>query len=161
MSINTEKILLEIGDKIIQELQNKLEENKPSKDWNSIASGKGSNSLYGSFQKKVSDNVLSITTDKDYAEYVDEGRPPGAVNHWAIDEWVRKRGIRGRSYKGRYQSYTAASIAISRSIKNRGYEGINFVSRSFLKVTDFIQDIVAERYAKAIEKRIEPGLKLR
>lgn len=157
MKIDIDRVLDEIGDRIIQELQYKLEENKPGRSYNSMYTGQ----LYGSFEKSIKDNILSITTDKKYAEYLDEGRGPGRVNNYAIFEWVQARQIRGRDYRGRYQSYKQAAIAISKYIKRNGTEATNFVSRSFLKVTDFIEDIVAERYAQAIEKRIEPGLKLR
>lgn len=157
MKIDIEKILLEIGDRIIQELQKNLEENKPGKNYNTIATG----GLYGSFEKKVNENVLSIITEKEYVQYVDEGRSPGGVDGYAIFDWVQQRGIKFTDIKGKMMSYKRTSFLVWRSINRAGYEGIDLSKRSFLNVTDYIEDTVSKKYAEEIEKRIEPGLKIK
>ena len=155
MSLDIDSILESIGEDIIAEMQDNLENNKPGRKWNSVASG----NLYGSFQAEINKNILEITSSADYSGDVDLGMPPKEVDKSAIMQWMSDKGIQGRnSFTGKFMSRENVAFLISRKLRARGYSGINYVLNTFETLKDHIEESVTKGYAKQIEKTLEQNI---
>jgi len=137
-----------------------------------VATGKFANS----FDAKVKDDSIEITSDVSYAKYVVDGALPSNSNiGWekkkkSIESWIRAKGIRPyRQLKSGYKfaktstlkdsAYKSAVFAIMKSIADRGtikrfgYKGSNLFERVYKEIKDKIGVEITEAYAEDL--RIE------
>ena len=137
-----------------------------------VATGKFANS----FDAKVKDDSIEITSDVSYAKYVVDGALPSNSNiGWekkkkSIEPWIKAKGIRPyRQLKSGYKfaktstlkdsAYKSAVFAIMKSIADRGtikrfgYKGSNLFERVYKEIKDKIGVEITEAYAEDL--RIE------
>jgi len=137
-----------------------------------VATGKFANS----FDAKVKDDSIEITSDVSYAKYVVDGALPSNSNiGWekkkkSIESWIKAKGIRPyRQLKSGYKfaktstlkdsAYKSAVFAIMKSIADRGtikrfgYKGSNLFERVYKEIKDKIGVEITEAYAEDL--RIE------
>ena len=137
-----------------------------------VATGKFANS----FNVKVEDYSIEITSDVKYAKYVVDGSLPSNSNvGWekkkkSIESWIKAKGIRPyRKLKSGYKfaktstlkdsAYKSAVFAIMRrtsergTIKRFGYKGSNLFERVYKEIEDKIGVEITEAYAEDL--RIE------
>jgi len=137
-----------------------------------VATGKFANS----FNAKVEDDSIEITSNVGYAKYVVDGTYPSNSNvGWekkkkSIESWIKAKGIRPyRKLKSGYKfaktstlkdsAYKSAVFAIMKSIADRGtikrfgYKGSNLFERVYKEIEDKIGIEVTEAYAEDL--RIE------
>ena len=137
-----------------------------------VATGKFANS----FDAKVEDDSIEITSNVGYAKYVVDGTYPSNSNvGWekkkkSIESWIKAKGIRPyRKLKSGYKfaktstlkdsAYKSAVFAIMKSIADRGtikrfgYKGSNLFERVYKEIEDKIGIEVTEAYAEDL--RIE------
>jgi len=137
-----------------------------------VATGKFANS----FNAKVEDDSIEITSNVGYAKYVVDGTYPSNSNvGWekkkkSIESWIKAKGIRPyRKLKSGYKfaktstlkdsAYKSAVFAIMKSIADRGtikrfgYKGSNLFEMVYKEIEDKIGVEVTEAYAEDL--RIE------
>jgi len=138
-----------------------------------IATGKFANS----FDAKVKDDSIEITSDVSYAKYVVDGTLPSNSNiGWEkkkknIESWIKAKGIRPyRKLKSGYKfsktstlkdsAYKSAVFAIMRStsergtIKRFGYKGSNLFERVYKEIEDKIGVDITEAYSEDLKNEI-------
>ena len=114
-------------------------------------SANGNSRLYGTIKTKISGSNYVALVANDYWIYVDGGRKKGSVSkagQGKISDWISRKGLNpakiifdmrvsyakknGLSIPKKRPSFTQAkkqfSFIVSRKIKNKGYEGNDFVS---------------------------------
>ena len=137
-----------------------------------VATGKFANS----FNTKVTEDSIEITSDVDYAGAVVEGASPARSSAgWedkkrSIESWIKAKGIRPyRKLKGGYKfaktstlkdsAYKSAVFAIMRStsergtIKRFGYKGSNLFERVYKEIEKKMGVDISEAYSEDL--RIE------
>lgn len=107
--------------------------------------------------------VVSFDTDPDFLpELIDQGRKPSTKYPplEAIKKWVRIKPIYFRDQKGRFTRGTINQRAflIARSIKEKGYRGINFLSKAEDQVINQLTELGEEAAAEYFQNLIEEGL---
>ena len=138
-----------------------------------VATGKFANS----FDAKVKDDSIEITSDVSYAKYVVDGTIPSNSNiGWekkkkSIESWIKAKGIRPyRKLKSGYKfaktstlkdsAYKSAVFAIMRStsergtIKRFGYKGSNIFERVYKEIEDKIGVDITEAYSEDLKNEI-------
>jgi hypothetical protein len=138
-----------------------------------VATGKFANS----FDAKVKDDSIEITSNVSYAEYVVDGTLPSNSNiGWekkkkSIESWIKAKGIRPyRKLKSGYKfaktstlkdsAYKSAVFAIMRStsergtIKRFGYKGSNLFERVYKEIEDKIGVDITEAYAEDLRNEL-------
>ena len=138
-----------------------------------VATGKFANS----FDAKVKDDSIEITSDVSYAKYVVDGALPSNSNiGWekkkkSIESWIKAKGIRPyRKLKSGYKfaktstlkdsAYKSAVFAIMRStsergtIKRFGYKGSNLFERVYKEIEDKIGVDITEAYSEDLKNEI-------
>ena len=138
-----------------------------------VATGKFANS----FDAKVKDDSIEITSNASYAEYVVDGTFPSNSNiGWekkkkSIESWIKAKGIRPyRKLKSGYKfaktstlkdsAYKSAVFAIMRStsergtIKRFGYKGSNLFERVYKEIEDKIGVDITEAYAEDLRTEL-------
>jgi len=137
-----------------------------------VATGKFANS----FNAKVTEDSIEITSDVDYAGAVVEGASPARSSaRWekkkrSIESWIKAKGIRPyRKLKGGYKfaktstlrdsAYKSAVFAIMRStsergtIKRFGYKGSGLFERVYKEIEKKMGVDISEAYSEDL--RIE------
>ena len=138
-----------------------------------VATGKFANS----FDAKVKDDSIEITSNVSYAKYVVDGALPSNSNiGWekkkkSIESWIKAKGIRPyRKLKSGYKfaktstlkdsAYKSAVFAIMRStsergtIKRFGYKGSNLFERVYKEIEDKIGVDITEAYAEDLRNEL-------
>jgi hypothetical protein len=86
--------------------------------------------------------VATFDTDPEFLpEMIDQGRKPGPVSllgQRKLEDWIRQKPILWRNERGRFvrQSMKSKVFLISRSIREKGYKGINFFQKAQNQVQD-------------------------
>ena len=135
-----------------------------------VATGKFANS----FNVKVKDDSIEISSDVEYAEYVLNGALPSNSNAgWeqkkqGIESWIKAKGIRPyRQLKSGYKfaktstikdsAYKSAVFAIMKTIADRGtikrfgYKGSNLFERVYDEIRDKIGVGITEAYSEDLK----------
>lgn len=135
-----------------------------------VATGKFANS----FNVKVEDDSIEITSDAEYAKYVVDGTlPSNSTAGWEkkkrnIESWIKAKGIRPyRKLKSGYKfaktstlrdsAYKSAVFAIMQStsqrgtIKRFGYKGSNLFERVYKEIEGKIGADITEAYSEDLK----------
>ena len=138
-----------------------------------VATGKFANS----FDAKVKEDSIEITSNVGYAKYVVDGTlPSNSSVGWekkkkSIESWIKAKGIRPyRKLKSGYKfaktstlkdsAYKSAVFAIMRStsergtIKRFGYKGSNLFERVYKEIEDKIGVDITEAYAEDLRTEL-------
>lgn len=107
--------------------------------------------------------VVSFDTQPDFlAEIIDQGRKPSFSYPplSAIKKWIRIKPIYFRDERGRFKKGTIDQKAflIARSIKEKGFAGINFLTKAENEVIDKLVELGEEASAEYFENLIDEGL---
>jgi hypothetical protein len=155
MGPNVQGTLRSIANELIQDMVNQISaEDK-------VASG----TLRNSFKSEPTKQGIGIKNEArsaegyNYSSNVDLGRSPG--KYVPIRPLVRWASIRSIVPKNN-RSLTQFAFAVSKTLMARGYQGINFSAKSFLKSQDMITRRIGDAYLKDLEEELEreiPNLK--
>jgi len=107
--------------------------------------------------------VVSFDTNPEFlAQMIDQGRKPSFSYPplEAIKKWIRVKPIYWRDERGRFKKATLESKAflIARSIKEKGFAGINFLTKAEQQVIDQLVELGEEAAAQYFENLIDEGL---
>ena len=107
--------------------------------------------------------VVSFDTNPDFlAQIIDQGRKPSLSYPplEAIKKWIRVKPVYWRDERGRFKRATLESKAflIARSIKEKGFAGINFLTKAEQEVIDQLTELGEEAAAQYFENLIDEGL---
>lgn len=88
--------------------------------------------------------LVAVTFDTNpwfLPEMIDEGRKPGPVGYQGIEnikKWIKIKPIYWRNERGRFTraSENSKAFLIARSIREKGYRGINFFEKAQNEVLD-------------------------
>ena len=147
--------LRKIANEIIQDMVNEI----TTRD--RVASG----TVRDSFKAEPTKEGIGIKNEArsaegyNYSSNVDLGRSPGKyVPIQPLVRWATLKEIVPKNNK----SLEQFAFAVSKTLMKRGYQGINFSAKSFLKSQDMITKRIGEAYLKDLEKQLEeqiPNLK--
>lgn len=150
-----EGTLRKIANELIQDMVNEI----TTRD--RVASG----TVRDSFKAEPTKDGIGIKNEArsaegyNYSSNVDLGRSPGKyVPIQPLVRWATLKGIVPKNNK----SLKQFAFAVSKTLMERGYQGINFSAKSFLKSQDMITKRIGEAYLKDLEKQLEeqiPNLK--
>jgi hypothetical protein len=108
--------------------------------------------------------VAAFDTDPDYLpEIIDKGRKPGPVGYLGLEnikKWIKVKPILWRNERGRFTRASEDSKAylIARSIREKGYKGINFFEKAQNQVMDHLiltgQEAAASYFENLIIKNL-------
>lgn len=105
---------------------------------------------------------LLVVKMEDYYYYVDQGRKPSSKYPPldSIRRWIRQKPLLWRDEKGRFsrQSVDSKAFLVARSIKEKGYKGINFITKAEDKVLNKLVELGELAAAEFFEKKINDGL---
>lgn len=107
--------------------------------------------------------VVSFDTEPDFlAQIIDQGRKP-SISYPPLDaikKWIRVKPIYWRDEKGRFKKASLESKAflIARSIKERGFAGINFLTKAENEVINQLTELGELAAAEYFENLIDEGL---
>jgi hypothetical protein len=107
--------------------------------------------------------VVSFDTEPDFlAQMIDQGRKPSLKYPPldAIKKWIKIKPIYFRDEKGRFKKGTLNSRAflIARSIKEKGFAGINFLTKAEQQVINELTELGEQAAAEYFENLIDEGL---
>lgn len=124
---NTLMVLNKYGEEIVKKYKNKLEENKPGYNWNSIATG----NLYNSVKSEVivSGTRISIEiTLEDYWKTLENGQPAGTiVSIGDLLKWIKAKPVIPTDRGFGIPTLKQLAFLIQRKIKREGTEPMNFM----------------------------------
>lgn len=108
--------------------------------------------------------VVSFDTDPEFLpEMIDQGRKPSLryppLNE--IEKWIRVKPIRFRDDRGRFvkqPSIKSMRFLIARSIKEKGYAGINFLTKAEDEVINKLEELGEQAAQQYFQNLIEEGL---
>lgn len=105
---------------------------------------------------------LLVAELDDYYWYIDQGRRPSLQYPPldAIKKWVKAKPIYFRNSKGRFTKGTddQKTFLIARSIKERGFKGINFLTKAENEVMEQLQELGENAALAFFEEVINKGL---
>lgn len=95
-------------------------------------------------------------------DMIDEGRKP-SISYpplEAIKRWIKIKPVYWRDEKGRFkaQSLDSKAFLIARSIKEKGYKGINFLTKAEDQVINQLTELGEEAMAVYFQNLIDDGL---
>tara|TARA_Y100000114_G_scaffold150074_1_gene165118 strand:+ start:642 stop:1157 length:516 start_codon:yes stop_codon:yes gene_type:complete len=154
--VKTEQALNTIGDILIQEFRQYLVENDKYVQTDGVG-------LADSFVKTVDDKILEVFSTKSYSSFVDQGMPPGRKqNIKRLIQWAKLRNITprylGGKQRGRFMSFSTWARYLNRKLVNKGYEGINYVGNSYVKLADIIEKTLGEAYQEDIRNMLDRNI---
>ena len=155
MGPNLEGTLRKIANELIQDMVNEITTT------DRVASG----TVRDSFKADLIEDGIGIKNEArspegyNYSSNVDLGRSSGKyVPIQPLVRWATLKEIVPKNNK----SLEQFAFAVSKTLMQRGYQGINFSAKSFLKSQDMITKRIGEAYLKDLEKQLEeqiPNLK--
>lgn len=104
---------------------------------------------------------LLVVEMDDYYYWVDQGRKPSFKYPPLkdIEKWTRQKPLgRFRDKKGRFIDNESRTFLVARSIKEKGFQGINFLSKAEAEVTNQLVNLGEEAAAQFFTKLIDDGL---
>jgi len=150
-----EGTLRKIANELIQDMVNEI----TTRD--RVASG----TVRDSFKADLIEDGIGIKNEArspegyNYSSNVDLGRSPGKyVPIQPLVRWATLRGIVPKNNK----SLKQFAFAVSKTLMERGYPGINYVAKSFIKSQDMITKRIGEAYLKDLKEQLQkqiPNLK--
>ena len=157
-----DNVFKEFADRVIGNAKRNLSRLKKG-------SGKLFRSLRADVLQKQDDFVLRFWST-DYGDFVDQGvsgvkkRISGTKYSYRIkipppsllEQWAKKKGIKGRNKKGRFITNKSLGFAIAKSIFNKGLPRTLFYTKAF--EDNFKQDFVSKvetAYANDMERILE------
>lgn len=126
---NTNRVLNEFAEYIIEHYRADLKSNRPGKTYNAIATG----NLYNKVEQNVKLNgtVFTVSIDlMDYWQYVEDGRRAGARKppYRAILKWISDKGITPYPDKrGKIPTEKTLAFIIQNSIAKKGIRPTNYL----------------------------------
>jgi hypothetical protein len=107
--------------------------------------------------------VVSFDTEPDFlAQIIDQGRKPSFSYPPldAIKKWIRVKPVYFRDERGRFKKASLESKAflIARSIKEKGFAGINFLTKAEQQVINQLTELGEQAAAEYFENLIDEGL---
>jgi len=125
---------------------------------NKVASGKLYNSVSAKIKETKNGGAIQISME-DYGSFVQSGRAPGkkGVPIFAIEKWIKSRGLKGRDKKGRFITNKSFAFAIRHNIMKFGIKPANFIDVSIEdlmkneEITKLLGDQAFEDLINAIE----------
>ena len=162
---NIDDVLERIGQEIIDGFRDEIRSS------GRVNTGK----LLNSFNAKVIDGRLEITSSEDYAGTVDEGRGPtrnsGPKLQSALEQWIKSKGLTIRTFGtkrgGRFIKRTDNAVKgvayiMARKIHEGGYAdkfGVaEFTSKTMNRLMDTITQQLGEEYFNYISQTIEENI---
>lgn len=171
--VNIDKALEQIAGRMIESFKQEI-----------TASGRvNSGRLLESFEYEVSDGVLTMTSNAEYAGSVDMGRGPtingeGGTLKRALAQWIQDKGLSIMNYKykkdgsraknyGRFVKRSGANLnraagAMAKKIHDGGYGqkfGVaEFTEKTFVKLSSYIEKTVGEAYLLDIKEMVEENI---
>ena len=154
--VKTEKALNKIGELIITEFRQYLIDNDKSVNTDGIG-------LADSFIKTVDDKILEVFSTKSYSGFVDQGMPPGKRQSTErLIRWAKLRNITprylGGKQRGRFMSFSTWARYVNRKLENKGYEGINYVGNTYVKLANIIDKTLGEAYQDDIRDMLDRNI---
>ena len=150
-----EGTLRKIANELIQDMVNEI----TTED--RVASGQ----LKDSFKADLIEDGIGIKNEArspegyNYSSNVDLGRRPGKyVPIQPLVRWATLKKIVPKNNK----SLEQFAFAVSKTLMQRGYPGISYVAKSFIKSQDMITKRIGEAYLKDLKEQLEeqiPNLK--
>ena len=111
------------------------------------------------------DPLLVVTFDSQppfLAEIIDQGRKPSFRYPPLkdIEKWVRIKPIIFRDQRGRFSKGTIKqrTFLVARSIKEKGFAGIQFLTKAENRVINKLQDLGEKAAAEFFEELLDEGL---
>lgn len=104
---------------------------------------------------------LLVVEMDDYWYWVDQGRKPSLKYPplSAIAKWTRQKPLpRFRDKKGRFIDNESRTFLTAKSIKEKGFKGINFITKAENEVINELVNLGEEAAALFFTKLIEDGL---
>lgn len=149
------KTLRDVANQLIEDMINEIVSE------NAVASGNLKNSFkIFPIEDGVAIGNTSVSGEGyNYAQNVDLGRSSGKYAPIKpLIEWASLKGIVPKNNR----SLKQFAFAVSHKLMERGYPGINFVAKSFIKSEDLITERLGEAYLKDLKEQLErrvPNLK--
>ena len=160
-----QKALSKFGKQVVKESRTAL----TKKDKNA------SKRLYDSikYDLNVSKNSFSLAfLMEDYGKFVDKGvsgtqkkyntpysyktkRPPSSV----FENWIKRKGIKGRDAKGRFITNKSLTFLISRSIFRKGIKPSLFFTKPFESAFKSLPDDLVQKFGLDVEDLLRYTLK--
>ena len=155
MGPNLEGTLRKIANELIRDMVNEITTRER------VASG----TVRDSFKADLIEDGIGIKNEArspegyNYSSNVDLGRSPGKyVPIQPLVRWATLKGIVPKNNK----SLKQFSFAVSKTLMQRGYPGISYVAKSFIKSQDMITKRIGEAYLKDLKEQLQkqiPNLK--
>lgn len=104
---------------------------------------------------------LLVAEMDDYYYFIDQGRKPSLKYPplAAIEKWTKQKPLpRFRDKKGRFVDNKTRTYLTARSIKEKGFQGINFLTKAENKVINQLIELGEEAASAFFLKMIEDGL---
>jgi hypothetical protein len=135
---------------------------------NRVASGNLLNSLVYKLKFRYNKPTIDFTVDNDaagkYADVIEDGRRPypGQPNkrppYKDIMKWIKLKPLKLRNRQGEFIKATesnikSAAIAISKSIGEKGIEGIHYYQEAVDDTWDEYKEQLLTAYVKGVEQR--------
>lgn len=123
-----------------------------------VASGELLNSINYKLIRKDDGFDIQITS-KEYLKYVDEGRRPGRMPpSTKLIPWVRSKGIKMSTSKGKKMTDQQMAFVLAKSIGKKGIKATNILSETKAEVMAEYKDKISEAVAKDIKEYIKNNL---
>jgi hypothetical protein len=143
----SEDALRDIGKIFVEMMKKKIQEKiypygNPAKGvGNKVATGNLLNSLTATVQNSKKGPELTITY-ADYFKYVNLGRSSGKKNVPISNllEWIKIRGIKGRSKKGKFIKNLSLAFAIQKNIFKYGIRPANIYDKGLNALEDIFEN---------------------
>jgi len=104
---------------------------------------------------------LLVVEMDDYYYWVDQGRKPSLKYPplSAIEKWTKQKPLpRFRDKKGRFINNETRTFLTARSIKEKGFQGINFITKAENAVINELVNLGEQAAAAFFTKLIDEGL---
>lgn len=144
----SERALNELGKLLVRSIKDQLQlrkypyGNPESGQGDKVASGKLINSISYQIVDGTDGQPIIQLNYQDYLKYVNRGRKPFAkyVPIKALLDWIKVRGIRGRTKKGRFMSNLSLAFAMRENIYKYGIRPARIFDESYDGLEYYFED---------------------
>lgn len=144
----SERALNELGKLLVGSIKDQLKlkqypyGNPERGQGDKVASGKLVNSITYQIVTGRDGNPIVELSYQNYLKYVNKGRKPDAkyVPISVLLDWIKVRGIRGRTKKGKFMSNLSMAFAIRQNIYKYGIRPTNIFDKSYDGLEYYFED---------------------